>query len=141
MMHRPLLHISKTDTINYGRLLASGITVSDNDTVCTIHMNPEWHWSNGAPVTAEDALVSWQVLVGAGQTSSLWMYSAAGIGGLPAKWKSAVATNRPTLVVTTTQSVNPVWFEMNGLSQIGPVPASVWAHYPAANGHATTRPT
>ena len=139
MMYLPLLHISKTDTINYGRSLASGITVSQHDTVFTIHMNPKWHWSNGTPVTAEDALVSWQVLVGASQPSSPWVYCASGIGGLPADWKSAVATNRHTLVVTTTKAVNPVWFEMNGLSQIVPVPASVWAHYPAANGQGIDR--
>lgn len=134
MMFLPLLHISKTDTIDYRRSLASGITVSNNDTTFTIHMNPKWHWSNGAPVTAEDALLSWQILVGASQPNSPWLYCAAGIGGLPTDWKSASAPNPETLVVHTTKPVNPVWFELNGLSQLAPLPTAEWDHYPAANG-------
>ncbi len=84
MMCLPLVPISKIDTINCGWSLASRITVLHNDTGYTVHMNPKWHWS-GAPVTAADALVSRQVLMGASPPPPAWVYGASGIGGLPAR--------------------------------------------------------
>ena len=34
------------------------------------------------------------------------------------------------MVITTTQPVNPLWFEINGIAQLSPIPKAVWDRYP-----------
>ena len=126
LLYLPLIHISSTDGIDYSRSIASGIKVSQNDTVFTISLNPKWHWSNGNPVTANDVLYGWDIINAASQSNAPWLYCGAGIGGLPQDWKSVTAPNSTTVVVTTTKPVNPVWFEHNGIGQLIPIPVSVW---------------
>ena len=126
-MYLSLLWISRTDTIEYGRSIASSITVTNHDQTYTIHMNPKWHWSNGTPVTASNVAYDWQLMKAASAANSALPYCFAGEGGVPADWKSVVVKGPHTLVVTTTTPVNPVWFEHNGLSQLVPVPP-VWKH-------------
>jgi len=126
-MYLSLLWISRHDTIEYSRSIASGITVSNHDQTYTIHMNPKWHWSNGTPVTAQNVAYDWQLMKASSSASSPLPYCFGGEGGVPADWKSVTVANAHTLVVTTTAPVNPVWFEHNGLSQLVPVPP-VWKH-------------
>lgn len=125
-MYMPLLWFSRTDQIEYSRSIASGIAVSRNDTQYTITMNPKWHWSNGQPVTAQDVAYDWTLINGASASNSPFPYCFAGSGGVPADFQSVVATGAHTVVVTLNKSVNPVWFEHNGLSQLIPVPKSTW---------------
>ena len=127
--YMPLLWVSRTDTINYGRSIASSVTPSQNDTVYTIRLKSSWHWSNGHPVTAQDVVYDWQLMNAASQPNAPFTYCFAGEGGLPALWQSVVAPNAHTVVVTTTKSVNPVWFIHNGLAQFIPIPKSVWAKH------------
>ena len=125
LMYLPLLHISRTDGINFSRSIASGITVSNNDTTYTITLNPKWHWSNGQPVTAANVVFGWDIIQASSQPNAPWTYCGDGIGGVPQDFKSVTAPNPTTVVVTTTKAVNPVWFEHNGLGQLIPIP-SVW---------------
>lgn len=132
-MYMPLLWFSRTDNIEYSRSIASGITVSNQDKTYTITMNPKWYWSNGTPVTAQDVAYDWTLIKGASSSTSPFPYCFAGGGGIPADVVSVVATGKHTVVVTLNKSVNPVWFEHNGLSQFVPVPKATWDRYSNIN--------
>jgi peptide/nickel transport system substrate-binding protein len=127
LMYRPLLFISSKDGINYSRSIASGITVSNHDTTYTIHLNPNWKWSNGDPITAKDVQLGYNILIASSQNNAVWTQCGAGIGGVPQDFASGTATGTDTFVVKTTAPVNPTWFELNGLAQIIPIP-QVWNH-------------
>jgi peptide/nickel transport system substrate-binding protein len=128
--YMPLLWVNGSGTIDWSRSIATSITVSNHDRTYTIHMGAKWRWSNGTPLTAADALFDWSLLkAGSGPKSPL-PYCYAGEGGVPLEWQAVTAPNAHTLVVTTTQPVNPSWFEINGLTQIIPMPEATWNRYP-----------
>ena len=130
LMYRPLVYISKTNQINYQKSLAASVKVNAADTVYTITLGDKYKWSNGQPVTAQDVLFTWHLMKAASQSSSPWLYGDSGSGGVPDDWASVVAPNAHTVVVTLTKPSNPTWFIHNGLSQISPVPQSLWDKYP-----------
>ncbi|MDA8193249.1 MAG: peptide ABC transporter substrate-binding protein [Thermaerobacter sp.] len=132
LMYVPLIHISRTDGINFSRSLAQSISVNSTGTVYTIHLNRKFKWSNGTPVTSADVVFTYNILkaTSTGASNLPWGYGGAGTGGLPARWQSVVAQGPDTVVVTLNTPSNPVWFEHNGLGQIEPVPAAVWNKYP-----------
>jgi peptide/nickel transport system substrate-binding protein len=132
LMYLPLLHITNKDTVDYSQSLAKKITVNKAGDVYTIYLNPKYHWSNGTPVTAKDFVFTWDIFLATSKTSPTppWSYAFTGIGGVPQDWKSAVATSKYVVKVTTTKPVNPTWFILNGLGQISPVPEAVWNKYP-----------
>ena len=127
MMYRPLLFISKTDGIDYGRSIASGIAVSNNGQTYTITLNPKWKWSNGQPITAQDVALGYNILMASSQSNAVWTQCGAGIGGVPQDIQSGTATGKYTFVVKTKAPVNPTWFEHNALAQLIPIP-QVWNH-------------
>ncbi len=128
LMYVPLLHISKTDGIDYQRSLASNVSVNSNDTVYTITLHKKWHWSNGKPVTSADVVWTANLLLAtsSGSSSLPWGYGGAGIGGLPTRWQSVKADGPYKVIVTLNKPSNPEWFIHNGLAQIVPAPKSVW---------------
>ena len=130
LMYRPLVYINKANQIDYQKSLATSVTVSHHDTQFTITLGHKYKWSDGRPVTAQDVLFTWSLIKGASERNSPWLYGDSGSGGVPSTWKSVVAKGSETVIVTLTKSVNPAWFIHNGLSQISPVPASVWDKYP-----------
>ncbi len=129
LMYVPLLHISKSDGIDYARSLASSVTWNKAGTVYTITLNKKWKWSNGTPVTSADVVWTAKVMMAASDTSNTslpWGYGGAGIGGLPTRWQSVTSDGPDTVVVTLNKASNPQWFLHNGLAQIVPAPKSVW---------------
>jgi peptide/nickel transport system substrate-binding protein len=128
MLYHPLLWISRRDTVEYSRSIASSIGVSGNDTVYTIHLKPSWHWSNGEPVTAQDVVYTWDIVDASAQPNAVWTNCGAGIGGIPTDWQSVTALNSETVRVVTTKPVNPVWLEINGIAQLIPIPKQLWDH-------------
>ena len=132
-MYLPLLWINRKDGIEFDRSIASGIRVSDDYTRFTVTINPKWRWSNGRPVTAQDVVYDWTLIHGASGSTSPLPYCYAGVGGVPQDWAAVRATGPHTLVVQTRTSVNPVWFEHNGLGQLVPIPKSVWDRYANVN--------
>lgn len=125
-LYLPLLHISRTDGVNYARSLASDVTWNSTGTVYTITLHKKWQWSNGTPVTSADVVWSMQLLEYLSGSSAPWTYGGAGIGGLPVRWQSVQADGPYKVVVTLNQPSNPQWFLHNGLGQVQPVPKSVW---------------
>lgn len=131
LMYKPLVWISKSDGVDYGRSLASSIQSNANGTRYVIHLNPKWHWSNGTRVTASDVVFTWNIMKAASGNGNLpWAYGGAGGGGVPNDWTSVTAPNDSTVVVTLAQPANQTWFIHNGLGQIVPVPKAVWDKYP-----------
>ena len=120
--YQPLLMISGKDQIDYSASLASKITPSDGNKVFTVTLNPKWHWSNGQAVTAAQVAYEWELIKASTASSSTFAYCFVGTGGVPTMWKSVVATGADTFRVTLAQSVNPQWFELNGLSQLTAIP-------------------
>jgi peptide/nickel transport system substrate-binding protein len=129
----PLLWVNGNDSINYPLSIASGISVSNDDRTYTVHLNPRWHWSNGQPVTAADVVYDFDLLKAASQPKSPLPYCFADTGGLPAQWASVTAPNETTVVIKTTGPVSPLWFELNGLAQLVPIPKATWDKYPNLN--------
>ncbi len=133
LLYKPLIQISsRTDKYVPSRSIASHITWNSEGTRYTIQLNPKWHWSNGRPVTAQDVVFSWNIMKAASSNQSglAWGFAGMGSGGVPGLWKQVIATASHTVVVTLTQPRNQQWFVHNGLSQIIPVPRSVWDKYP-----------
>jgi len=128
-MYMPLVWVNREDAISYTHSIAENIAVSNNFTRYTITLNPKWHWSNGQPVTAQDVVYDWDLLDGASQAKAPLAYCYVGSGGFPTDWASVTAPSAHTVVVTTTKSVNPTWFEHNGLTQLVPIPVKTWDKY------------
>ena len=126
LLYRPLIYISNTDGIDFTHSIASSIGVTNHDQTFTVHLNPKWHWSNGAPVTSQDAAYSFAIIKAANNPKAPWNDCFTAVGGMPALWKSVTTPNSHTLVVTTTKPVGPRWFEHNGLAQLIPIPKTVW---------------
>ena len=120
-MYQGLLWISKTDTINYSRSIASSITPSKNDTVYTIQLNPKWKWSNGHPVTAADCVYAWDLAHWSAAKGAPWVDSNVGSHSFD-EITSAVATGTHTLVVTVAAPISPLYVELASLGYLSPVP-------------------
>lgn len=133
MMYKPLLHISRKDSVDYSRSLASGVTWNSQGTRYVVTLNKKWHWSNGQPVTAQDVVFTYGLMkeASSGASSLPWAFAGEGFGGMPGLWKSVVAQGSDQVVITLTTPKNQQWFLRNGINQIVPVPESVWNKYPS----------
>lgn len=120
LMFPYLLWVGNDLRLDYARSIASGVAVSDHDTVFTLKLKP-WRWSDGSPVTADDVIYDFQLIRAYGAR-----YLNAGIGGMPGIVKSITAPSPDTLRVETRHPVNPHWFELNGLTQLRPLPRHAW---------------
>lgn len=127
--YKPLVWVSNADTLDFTRSIASKITVSRNDTLYTVTMNPKWHWNDGRPVTAADAAYDIQLFLAASAPTSPYPYCFSGSGGVPADWGKVTVLGPYKFSIQTTHPVNPAWFERNGLGQIVPIPKFAWDKY------------
>ncbi len=122
-------------TFNPSLSVAKPPVFSRNNTVVTINLK-HWVWSDGTPVTAGD-VVFWLNLVSAvtdpNAPSVSGANGAAGPGwggfvpgGFPQNIVSYKQTGTYSLQMTLNQSYNPTWYLYNELSQMYPMPQSVW---------------
>jgi peptide/nickel transport system substrate-binding protein len=131
MMWAPVVMVSGQDTIDWADSLASGIKTNASDTQFTVTLKP-WKWSNGTPVTAQDVAFTTNVLIeSCTMQNSPYSYGGCGFGGIPPisghpQLQSVQAVGPHTVVFTTNKPANPVWFELNALGQIQPMPMSLW---------------
>ncbi len=132
MLYKPLVYFNAHDQIDYKRSLASDVKWNSTGSVYTITLNPKWHWSNGHNVTAQDVVFTYSLMHAASleNTHYAWTFDGQGAGGMPGTWQSVTAQGTHEVIVTLTKPSNPQWFVRNGLSQIIPVPTSVWNKYP-----------
>jgi peptide/nickel transport system substrate-binding protein len=124
LLYRPLLWIGQNVKIDYSRSIATRISVSNNKTVFTVTMRPDYKWSDGVPVTANDVAYCFNLIKTYGKR-----YGYYGIGGLPTAVKSFTVRSPTTFSITLTRPANPAYFELNGLAQLRPLPAHAWKKY------------
>lgn len=120
--------------VNKGLSVAKVPAFSDNNTVVTITLK-HWQWSNGDPITARD-IIFWMNLVSAvtdpnapaiGSSSAPGPSWAGAVpGAFPENIVSYHQTGTYTLSMTLNKSYSPTWYLYNELSQIYPMPQSVW---------------
>ncbi len=108
---------------------------SDHNTVVTITLK-RWVWSNGSPITAAD-VIFWMNLVSAATDPQAPTVTGANgaagpgwggfvPGGFPENIVSYQQTGTYTLSMTLNRSYNPTWYLYNELSQVYPMPKTVW---------------
>jgi peptide/nickel transport system substrate-binding protein len=127
--YMPLIWIGNGGTVDLKNSVASGIKVSNGDRTFTVTIGKQWIWSNGQPVTAQDVVFDAKLLEAASASTSPLPYCFAGTGGMPTDWQSVTALNASTVQITLKTPANPMWFELDGLAQLVPLP-SVWNKYP-----------
>lgn len=130
LMYLPLINVTPQDVVTPQGAVAQRVTWNATGTVYHVFLRHGLRWSNGRPVTARDVVFAWDIIKGSTAKNAPWTYGGTGSGGIPADWKSVIATNPGEVTVTLAQSANPLWFVHNALSQIWPVPMSVWDKYP-----------
>src|SRR5579884_1969496 len=113
LLYRPLLWIGQNVSIDYSRSIATGIAVSNNNTVFTVTMRPDYKWSDGQPVTADDVAYCFNLIKTYGTK-----YGYYGIGGLPTAVKSFMVLSPTQFSITLNAPSNPTYFELNGLAQL-----------------------
>ena len=131
-MYMPLLSVNGKGAIDFQDSVAKSVSANAAGTVFTVDMNPKYHWSNGAPVTAQDMLFCWNLIKYASSSAAPtpWPYSGAGSGDIPTGVKAFKVTGTYSFQVTLDSPANALWFEYDGLSQLLPLPAQAWDKYP-----------
>ncbi|MCY0881155.1 MAG: ABC transporter substrate-binding protein, partial [Firmicutes bacterium] len=130
LRYKPLVQMAPNNTIDYARSLAKTITVSSHDKVYTVDLNKKWHWSDGRPVTAQDVVWTVDIALAASKNDAPWSYANMDSGGIPTDIAQVKAIGPYTVQFVLNQSVNPTWFEHNGISQFWVLPQFVWNKYP-----------
>ncbi len=92
-----------------------------------------WKWSDGKPVTSQDAAFWIDMIKAAVKVSSADWSNYTPKVGLPDQLASMSTPNSHTLVLNLTTKVNPVWFFENSIASIIPMPVHAWAKA-SANG-------
>ncbi len=126
LLYRPLLWIGQKASIEYDRSIARSITVSKDLTSYTVNMQPDYKWSDGSPVTADDVAYCYNLMKQYGTK-----YAYYGIGGLPNLVKSFTVDSPTSFTIVMTTPFNPSYFELNGLAQLRPLPSKAWKSYNA----------
>jgi len=127
--YQPLLMMNSAASIDWNDSVAQSITYNKQGTEFVVHLNPKWHWSNGAPVTSQDVVYWFQLAKAASNTNAPLFYCYANTGGVPGDYSSVTATNPYTVTITTTKPVNPQWFIYNSIAQFIPLPKAQWDRY------------
>ncbi len=125
----PLLMMNSAAQVDYSQSIADNVTYNKAGTVYVVHLNPKWHWSNGQPVTAQDAAYWFTLASAASNPNAPLFYCYAGTGGVPTAYKSVQATGKYTLTITTKAPQNPQWFIYNSIAQFIPLPKAQWDRY------------
>jgi peptide/nickel transport system substrate-binding protein len=114
-------------TIDQALSLAYTPTYSNGDKTVTVKMKTNYKWSDGQPVTSQDALFYIdEVRAAVKESGSNWGSYSPGIG-IPDQVVGASTPNASTLVLTLNKAVNPLWFTDNMLALVQPMPVHVWA--------------
>lgn len=130
LMYLPLVNVSHSDAPSFVDAVAQKVTWNQKGTVYDVFLKPQLKWSDGRPVTSADVVFAWNVIKDSEAPGAPWQYGGTGMGGVPTLWKSVVPKGPHEVVVTLDKPVDANWFEIDGLSQLFPVPSFVWNQYP-----------
>jgi peptide/nickel transport system substrate-binding protein len=133
LMYRPLYWFGNGDSpnLNTSLSLANYPTFSNGGKTVTITLK-SYKWSNGQPVTAQNAAfwINMEQAVGA---TDYGAYT-----GFPNTEVASMKVASPTtLVLTLNKAYNQTWFTYNNLSQITPMPEA-WDRTASGPSHCST---
>ncbi len=119
----PLLYLPLPDQPNndYARSIGDEPVWSDNDTVATVQLK-HYSWSDGQPVTARDCIFYINIAKAMGATWGNY----AGPTQFPYNLKSVTAVNAEELKFVLKAPVNPLYYDLNGIGYITPMPQHAW---------------
>jgi peptide/nickel transport system substrate-binding protein len=120
LMFRPLVWIAPDDTQDIARSLAESVTPLDGNTRMRVVLK-QWHWSDGAKVTADDVLFTWERIEKLGDE-----FAYLGQGGIPDRVASVLVVDARTVDFVMKRPTNPEWFMLDGLSVVPALPRHVW---------------
>jgi peptide/nickel transport system substrate-binding protein len=135
LMWRPLYWYSNgvAATETPAMSLATAPQWSNNDTTVSFSIKPQYKWSDGQPVTAQDFLFTLDVIKAAVKADpGNWGNYSQG-QGIPDQISSAVATGPESITLTLNAAVNPSWFATSQLPNLNLMPSHAWAKA-SANG-------
>ena len=125
LLFAPLLWINRHLHIDYALSIARSVKVGPHHRRYTIILKKHWLWSNGTPVTARDVAYTYDLIL-----RLKHRFANYGTGGIPTEVASFTVLNPYTIRIVTRRPVNPLWFELNGLSLLVPLPAEDWRKTP-----------
>ena len=133
-MWRPLLWFPNGNQVkeDTSMSLANDPVYSNNNQTVTVTLKP-WKWSNGQPITSQDAEFYVDQLKAAVKINPSDYSNYTPNLGIPDQVTSMSTPNSSTLVINLNKSVNPTWFTENDVAGIIPLPSSQWAKA-SANG-------
>jgi len=120
LLFRPLVWIGQDDRMDAARSLAASITPLDGNRRLRVVLKP-WRWSDGVPVTADDAVYTWERILKLGD-----LFAFTHLGGIPDKVAAVHAVDEHTVDFVFRAPTNPDWVALNGLSNFPPLPRHAW---------------
>jgi peptide/nickel transport system substrate-binding protein len=120
-------HLILYDTRTYNLVGSFATSWTHTRNTWTFHTQPSWKWSDGTPITANDA--AWTF-----NTNIKFQKTAAAVNsGYVLGIRSAAAPTPTTLVLHLSEPLSPSAFFSN-LVQFPILPQHVWAKYAVGNG-------
>jgi peptide/nickel transport system substrate-binding protein len=119
----PLIYLPNPyqPTLDYAHSMAYPPVWSKNDTVATVTLR-NYKWSDGVPVTARDVVFYINLAEAEGATWGGY----SGPTQFPYNLKSYTAVNAKTVRFVLKSSINPTFFDLNGIDYINPIPQHAW---------------
>lgn len=121
-----LIFVKSDLSIDWSKSVARSISFNNSRTRVVIKLNNR-RWSNGHLVTANDLVYGFQLIKQYGLS-----YPNYGMGGMPNIIKKMIVVNSHEVILHLKRPVNPSWFELNGISQLVPLPRFAWKQYSLA---------
>jgi peptide/nickel transport system substrate-binding protein len=132
-MYRPLYWYGTPQSPVLNQSLSLAKAPQYNGQTVTIQLKPNYRWSNGEPVDAQD-IVFWMNMMKA--EKGVWGGYVA--GDIPDNIGAVKATGPDTVQMTIKGTFTRLWFTDNELSQITPMPAAWDVTGPSTPGHCAT---
>lgn len=134
LLYKSLLTLHKNGSIDYQRSLVKSIKPNKAGTQYTVTLRSNFKWSNGHPVTAQDALFTYEIAKAASAKNAPapWPYAGADFGGIPNNVNTVTANSKYQFTISLKKPVNQEWFIYNGIGggAFTPLPKSIWNKHP-----------
>jgi peptide/nickel transport system substrate-binding protein len=128
LMWRPLYYptTGASPTVDYSKSVAAAPVYTNDNKTITIKLNPQYKWSDGKPVTANDVLFTLDLSKAAVKENpaNLANYTP---GEFPDNIVSASAPDQHTVVLNLDKTYNQAWLIPNELdTYLLPLPSADW---------------
>ncbi|MDR7926584.1 ABC transporter substrate-binding protein [Acidithiobacillus thiooxidans] len=123
LMFTYVIFINDHLSVDWNRSLAKSIKFEKSNTEVNIKLK-RWLWSNGKLISARDLVYGFDIIKNYGLR-----YPNYGMGGIPYIIKRIKVINSDEVRLYLKHEVNPIWFELNGISQLVPLPFFAWKNY------------